>query len=176
LAPQRTHEGDERHHVCRSDRDQEQQRQCSADHRCVRPDRLDQRGECRGRDGDGKSQGEHDGRVTERKEHSERHRAAAALHHLAGRIVDRRDMVRIDRVAQAEAIGQHGGADQGRMAVEGNPYPQPDECVRRRQQNHHRDDSGAHGKRIRQRREMGGIRQGRLSRVHPVERSNVLPV
>ena len=43
-------------------------------------------------------------------------RPLAVLHQLAGRVVDRRDVVRVDRVAQAEGVGEEGGREQDRVA------------------------------------------------------------
>ena len=47
-----------------------------------------------------------DQRVTKRKEESDRNGAFALLHQLTCDVVDRRDVVGIDGVAQAEAIGE----------------------------------------------------------------------
>ena len=49
-------------------------------------------------------QREHHGRMPEREEESDAQRPAAVGHPLAGGVVDRRDVVRVERVAQAERV------------------------------------------------------------------------
>ena len=66
-----------------------------------------------------------DGRMPEREEEADRDRPLALLHQLARHIVDRGDMVGIDRMAQPEAIGQHRGADQDRLMRERDEGPDP---------------------------------------------------
>ena len=56
----------------------------------------------------------HDRRVAERKEKADPDRTLALLHELAGDVVDRRDMVGVDCMAQAERIGQQRRAKEDR--------------------------------------------------------------
>ena len=72
----------------------------------------------RGRRGDGDRGQDHDGRVAEREEEADRQRLLAFLHQLAHDIVDGRDVVGIERMPQAERVGQKRGAQQqvGRSA------------------------------------------------------------
>ena len=70
--------------------------------------------------------GEHDdGRMAEREEEADADRPLAFLHQLARHVVDRRDMVGIDGMAQAERIGQEGGADQHRIVAKRDQRPNP---------------------------------------------------
>ncbi len=57
--------------------------------------------------------------MAEREEEADADRALAFLHQLAGDVVDGGDMVGIDGVTQAEAVGQQRGAEQHRMLAEG---------------------------------------------------------
>ena len=85
-------------------------------------------------------------RVPEREKHPERHRAASGLHHLAGRIVDRGDMIRVRRVAQAEPVGEHGGADQRRTSLKATQTHSQTRPFAAGEQKHHDDASGAGAK------------------------------
>ncbi len=67
--------------------------------------------------------------MAERKEESHADRALALLHELARHIVDRRDMVGVDRVAQAERIGKQGRPEQERPMAQDYKRPEPDEYV-----------------------------------------------
>jgi hypothetical protein len=49
------------------------------------------------------------------------------LHQLAGNIVDRRDMVGVDRVAQAERVGKQRRPEQDRPIAQDGERPKPDE-------------------------------------------------
>ena len=50
---------------------------------------------------------EHDGRMAQREEESDAVRVPFQLDKLAHGIVDRRDMIRVERVAQAQRVGEH---------------------------------------------------------------------
>ena len=67
--------------------------------------------------------------MTERKEEADANRALALLHELAGDVVDRRDMVGVDRVPQAERIGEQRRSEQDRSIAQGDERPEPDENV-----------------------------------------------
>ena len=67
--------------------------------------------------------------MAERKEEADADRALALLHELARDVVDRRDMVGVDRVAQAERIGQQRRSEQDRLTAKGNERPEPDENI-----------------------------------------------
>ena len=72
---------------------------------------------------------DHDGRMAERKEEADADRPLALLHQLARDVVDRRDMIGVDRVAQAEGIGEQRRAEQHRLVVQGDERPEPDENI-----------------------------------------------
>ena len=74
-------------------------------------------------------QEDHDRRVAERKEEADADRALALLHELARDVVDRRDMIGVDRVAQAERIGEQRRSEQDRPIAEGDERPEPDENI-----------------------------------------------
>ena len=62
---------------------------------------------------------EHDGGVTEGEEEPDRERSLALGHELAGRVVDGRDVVGVEGVAQAQGVGQRAGTDpEGGLGVE----------------------------------------------------------
>ncbi len=67
--------------------------------------------------------------MAEREIEPSRNRALALLHELARDVVDRRDMVGIDRMAQSEAIGQKCGTEQHRVVAEGEERPCPSRHV-----------------------------------------------
>ena len=67
----------------------------------------------------------HHGRMAEREEEADADRPLALLHQLARHVVDRRDMVGIDGVAQTERIGQERGADQHRIIAKRDQRPDP---------------------------------------------------
>ena len=69
-------------------------------------DRLDREAE---RDRDQKD----DGGVPKREEEADAHRFVAALQQLAGRVVDRRDVVGVEGMAQAKRIGEAAEAEEG---------------------------------------------------------------
>ena len=71
----------------------------------------------------------HDGRVAEREEQADGDRPFALLHQLARDIVDGRDVVGIDGVAQAECVGQECGADQHRIVVKRDQRPEPGQDI-----------------------------------------------
>ena len=74
-------------------------------------------------------QADHDGRMAEREKQPDRDRPLAGLHQLAGDIVDRRDVVGIDRMPKAEAVGQQRRPEQDRLVVQGDERPQPGKQV-----------------------------------------------
>ena len=73
-----------------------------------------------------------DRRMAESKEKADRGRSFSLLHQLARHIVDRSNMVRIDRMTQSQAISEHGRPQKNRLVHErsDSPYPCPDigEC------------------------------------------------
>ena len=60
----------------------------------------------------GNREQEHDRRMTEREKEADAERAAAFLQHESHRIVDRRDVVGVEGVAQSEHVGDEAKADQ----------------------------------------------------------------
>ena len=66
-----------------------------------------------------------DGRMAERKEQARRHRTLPILHQLSRDVVDRRDVVRVDGVSQAEAVRQQRRTQQQRIVTKGHERPRP---------------------------------------------------
>ena len=64
-------------------------------------------------------------RVAEREEQSDPDRTPAFGHEFAGDIVDRRNVVGVEGVPEAETVGERGRAKQNRIGVEGGKRPQP---------------------------------------------------
>ena len=60
--------------------------------------------------------GEDDRRMTQREEKSDPQRSLALLQHVPHRVVDRRDMVRVEGMPQAEHVGDEAQADQRLVA------------------------------------------------------------
>ena len=56
-------------------------------------------------------------------------RTLAVLHQLAGDVIDRRDMVGIDGMAQPERVGQRCRSEQQRIVAEAEIGPQPDRDI-----------------------------------------------
>ena len=67
--------------------------------------------------------------MSERKEEAGKERPLVFLHQLAHDIVDRRDMVGVDRVPQSENVGEQGGAQERRPAGELGIGPNPNQHV-----------------------------------------------
>ena len=90
---------------------------------------FEARGERRGRERDADRQRDHHGRVAERKEEADPDRALALLHQFAGDVVDRGDVIGVDRMAQAERVGEQRRTEQDRLAAQGDERPKPDEKI-----------------------------------------------
>ena len=69
------------------------------------------------RDGEPDREREHDRRVAEREEEADAERALALLEQLAGGVVDRRDVVGVERVPQPERVGERAEARERRVAA-----------------------------------------------------------
>ena len=67
--------------------------------------------------------------MAEREEQPDADRTLALLHQLARDVVDRGDMIGVDRVAQAERIGEQGRAQQHRLTAQGHQRPEPDKNI-----------------------------------------------
>ena len=100
-----------------ADHDQEGARDGSADGAAdlleagnLRVDRLR-------RDGEAGSEGEDDGGVTEREEEADPHRSLAVLQQLPRRVVDRRDVIGVERVAETEGVGERTEPGECRIAA-----------------------------------------------------------
>lgn len=63
--------------------------------------------------------------MPERKEKADRKGPPFVLHQLAHDIIDGRDMVGIEGVAQSERIGEDGSAHQHRPVGKADPSPKP---------------------------------------------------
>jgi hypothetical protein len=68
--------------------------------------------------------------IVEREKQSDAHRASTFLHQFAGHIVDRRDVVGVERVPQAKTVSEGRRAQEDRIVVEGDNRPQPGGGVR----------------------------------------------
>ncbi len=75
--------------------------------------RVDQRAAA---NDDGDRQHEHDGRVAEREEEPDAERPPAFLQQEAHGVVDRGDVIGVERVAQAEHVRDEAEPDERRMA------------------------------------------------------------
>ena len=91
-------------------------------------------------DGDGDGQRDDDRRVAEREKQSDPDRTPVFLHEFAGHVVDRRDMIGVKRMPEAETIDERGGAEQNGIVVEGGDRPQPCGGVEDQQKNVDRDN------------------------------------
>jgi len=67
--------------------------------------------------------------MTCRKEEPGRDRPLSFLHQAPGYVVDRCDMIRIEAVAQAEAVGEGRCAEQDRLAGKRRKRPQPSRAI-----------------------------------------------
>ena len=59
-----------------------------------------------GRGGDARGNDQHDRGMPQGEEEADGHRALSILHQLARDVVDRGDVICVDRVPQAEAVGE----------------------------------------------------------------------
>ena len=82
--------------------------------------------------------------MTEREEEPDRDRTFALLHQLARDVVDRGNMIRINRVAQPETVREERRAQQHRAISEGNERIEPGGNVERDQETVDPDDLAAH--------------------------------
>ncbi len=87
-----------------------------------------------GQSDDHRHRNRNDERMPEREEQSDRNRPLAFLHQLAHDIVDGRNVVGIDGVAQSEHISEKCGAKERRPPGEGNDRPGPHRRVGGEQQ------------------------------------------
>ena len=76
---------------------------------------------------------EHDRRVPEREPEADAQRALALAHQLAGRVVDRGDVVGVERVAQPERVGGDADPDRERAGRPEVVVARRDECEQRRE-------------------------------------------
>ena len=81
-----------------------------------------------------------DAGVAEREPEARRQRPLAALHQLARDVVDRRDVVGIDGVAQPETVGQERRAEQHRPVGERDQRRAPRRDIPRRERGVERDE------------------------------------
>src|SRR5260370_4660435 len=87
----------------------------------------------RRRRGNSRSPQDNNGRVTEREDKADRHRALPFLHLLPGHIIDRRDMVGIHGMPKPKAVGKKGSAHQSGIVTERNNRPHPREQIEDKQ-------------------------------------------
>src|SRR5580704_10640057 len=79
----------------------------------------------------GERSNDNDRRMPECEEKTDGDRSFSFEHQFAGHIVDRRKMVRIERVPQPEAVSQQCGSDEDRLMGERNKRPGPGQRVAR---------------------------------------------
>jgi hypothetical protein len=72
---------------------------------------------------------DHDGRMPQREEEPDRNRPLPRLHQLACHIVDRRDVIGINRMTETERIGQQRGSEQNRIVPERDQRPEPGQAI-----------------------------------------------
>ena len=113
-------------------------------------------GEGAGGDGDGAE--DDDGGVAEGKHEAHGDGALALLHQLAGDVVDGGDVVGVDGMAEAEAVGEEGGAEKDGETVKGDDCPEPRTDVEGQEEDIDGDDlrSGVAGLVGEQRSQYGG--------------------
>ncbi len=128
-APEGLKDRDQHHHVHQRDGEQEGGGDNGADDAAeiLQGQKLCLDG--KGGDRHHRRQRHHDAGMAEREEQADADRALTLLHQLAGDIVDGGDVVGIDGVAQTEAIGQKGGAEQHRVVVEADHRRQPSQHI-----------------------------------------------
>jgi hypothetical protein len=81
--------------------------------------------------------------MAQREEQADAERPLALLHQLARDIVDGGDVVGVDAVAQAEAVGEQRRAEQQRLVVEHQERPRPGGKIGRHQPSVDADERGA---------------------------------
>ena len=81
--------------------------------------------------------------MPEREVRSDADRPPAVVHQLSRDVVDRRDVVGVDRVAQAEAVGEERRPEQDGVIVEGGQRPDPGAQVGGREHGVEADDAPA---------------------------------
>jgi len=132
------------HQVDAGDHEQEQRGNAGRDDAADLPELLEAAlHRRRGQRDDPGAQGDH-GRVPNREPEADRHRALAILHQLAGHVIDCGDMVGVDRVAQAETVGDQRGAEQDRLLMEQRERPNPGGGVGQDQQRIDANGAPAH--------------------------------
>ena len=67
--------------------------------------------------------------MAERKEKTHADRPLALLHELARDVVDRRDMIGVNRVPQAESIGEQSRAEHHQPVAQSDERPKPDQNI-----------------------------------------------
>ncbi len=96
--------------------------------------------ECERSGGDEGRADDDDGGVAEREHEADGDGALAFLHELAGDVVDGGDVVGVDGVAEAEAVGEQRGAEQERIVAEGDDGPEPGAGIEEEKQDVDADD------------------------------------
>jgi len=84
--------------------------------------------------------------TADREPEADCHRALAGLHQLAGHVVDGGNVVGVDGVAQAEAVGDQGGAEQDWLLMELPKGPNPGGGVHRDQYSVNANGAPAHAR------------------------------
>ena len=93
-----------------------------------------------GRDRDEDRQADHDRGVAQREEEPDADGSLAVLHELAGRVVDRRDVVGVDGVAETERVGQEGRREHDRVGGRARDRERPGDQVEDHEERVDRDD------------------------------------
>ena len=124
---------DQDEQVDQPDGEQEDRGHARADDPADRLKRGNVRDERRRRRDD-QRQRDHDRGVAQGEEQTHAHRTLPVLHQLAGGIVDRGDVVRVHRVAQAERVGEERCGQQDRIRRRGDQHDCPRAHVERDQE------------------------------------------
>ena len=118
-------DGGEDNDVDDGDGEEEKRRDESADEAADGASRVHAVLEGEGGGGDEDRADDDDGGVTEREHEADGDGALAFLHELAGNVVDGGDVVGVDGVAEAEAVGEQRGTEQEGVVAEGDGGPEP---------------------------------------------------
>ncbi len=137
---------DEDRDVHRRDREQEEGRGQRPEQAAVMPQGLEAAEQGRRR-GDGACGEDDHRRMAHGEEEADRDGPLAALHQLAGDVVDRRDMVGIDGVTQAEAVDDEGNAEQPGLGTERDERPDPGANVQKCERRVDQHEAPAQGRR-----------------------------
>ena len=144
----RAHDLDQHEQIDERDQIEKERRNGGADRRSHVLQSRKRASDRGGREGDRNGQCDDDRRVPERKEKPDGNRALVLRHQLSRDVVDRRNVIRVDRVPQPEGEGEQRRADQGGAPVKDDEREDPRSRVGRTKQDVHEHDPSAHVGRV----------------------------